>query len=387
MKAEAVIATIERFFLDVIGSVIPGSFFLGGLWIVLGRPRLEGLGMPPENGFDWTALVAVSYVSGHLVGSLGRAVHEPLGRLASGLRTLWSGFGRVLPKSLVSQKELLQEIADGSDFQGFVDTVGDRFPRIRPGERSAVFPARNLAISLVPEHQHRVFRFMFLSLLNFGAATAIVLVVVTWMVLSLLVGLDWLSLPGVNELGWGWVLLWLLVALPLVERGCYFRSIAYRVPFSMGAIAILQGALKEAEGEPVLEATGAPPRIYLAGGFYSGWQDRVSEIWEGELVDPRGHRLEKEEEFTFWDLEAIRASDWVVAYLEKTNPGGYALALEVGFAKALGKRVILVDEKSQGDARLRRKLGMVWATADVTFDDFEKALEFLRTFEGLEGST
>ena len=80
--------------------------------------------------------------------------------------------------------------------------------------------------------------------------------------------------------------------------------------------------------------TGARPlRVYLAGGFQSGWQDTVMQAVPSlDYLDPRSHGLKSKTEYTAWDLEAVRRSDCVFAYLEATNPGGYALALEVGFA-------------------------------------------------------
>jgi len=81
--------------------------------------------------------------------------------------------------------------------------------------------------------------------------------------------------------------------------------------------------------------------VYLAGGFHSGWQDKVKAQFSNLIFfDPREHKLEAPEQYTAWDLDAIRRSNWVFAYLEKSNPGGYALALELGFGKALGKNII-----------------------------------------------
>ncbi|WP_194736314.1 hypothetical protein, partial [Pseudomonas aeruginosa] len=87
-----------------------------------------------------------------------------------------------------------------------------------------------------------------------------------------------------------------------------------------------------------------PKKIYLAGGFSSGWQEIVkSKLKSFELLDPSAHGIENPAEYTSWDLEAVRASEILLANMEQTNPGGYALALEVGFAKALGKSIYLVD--------------------------------------------
>jgi hypothetical protein len=69
-----------------------------------------------------------------------------------------------------------------------------------------------------------------------------------------------------------------------------------------------------------------------------------------------------------------------VACLEGSNPGGYALALEVGFARALGKFVILVDDKSQTNPELARNLEMVSQSSDVAFGALDEAIQFLEKY-------
>ena len=165
------------------------------------------------------------------------------------------------------------------------------------------------------------------------------------------------------------------------------------VPFSMAVVK-----LQESDSKPVSEetpypvrtralATGKPkysPTVYLAGGFHSGWQDTVmTAVPRFSFFDPRVHGLKDETQYTLWDLEAIRQSDLVFAYLEATNPAGYALALEVGYARALGKRVILVDEKSTLDEKSKRYLGMVRSSADAVFESLEDGIAFIKELEKL----
>src|SRR5262245_9766764 len=91
------------------------------------------------------------------------------------------------------------------------------------------------------------------------------------------------------------------------------------------------------------------PAVYLAGGFRTKWRDRVRRLEGFIFLDPSQHHLREPRNYTAWDLDAIRRADVVLAYLEKENPGGYALALEVGYAKALNKRVLFVEDP--GDTR------------------------------------
>jgi hypothetical protein len=160
---------------------------------------------------------------------------------------------------------------------------------------------------------------------------------------------------------------------------------AMRTPFSMalGTLVKDQNKASSTEIEVVQAIEGiSRPKVYLAGGFRSGWQDRVlSDISQFTFFDPRVHRLKNHQQYTLWDLEALRKSDLVFAYLEATNPGGYALALEVGFAKALGKRIILIDEKSVSGEQHRQHLSMLRAVADVSFETFEDGVNYLKMLE------
>lgn len=116
--------------------------------------------------------------------------------------------------------------------------------------------------------------------------------------------------------------------------------------------------------------------IYLAGGFRSGWQAYVIKRLSGyAFLDPSQHNIEDAAEYTKWDLDAIRACDIVLGYMEPTNPGGYSLALEIGFARALGKRVILIDQIE--DSSVSRYFEMVRQCSNHVFKTLDGAIDHL----------
>ncbi|HUT79558.1 MAG TPA: nucleoside 2-deoxyribosyltransferase domain-containing protein [Candidatus Bathyarchaeia archaeon] len=96
------------------------------------------------------------------------------------------------------------------------------------------------------------------------------------------------------------------------------------------------------------------PKLYLAGGFHGDWRKIIKELLKDSFIflDPLTPEIDPEsgkrknlsfDEYTAWDLWAIRTADIVFVYSEKTNPGqGYIV--EAGYAKGLGKTVILVRE-------------------------------------------
>ena len=87
-------------------------------------------------------------------------------------------------------------------------------------------------------------------------------------------------------------------------------------------------------------------KIYLAGGMKSGWQGVVKErAPKHDYYDPcvdtdgrYGFRIAQQ------DFDGVDWADMVFAYFEMDNPSGVGLALEVGYAVAKGKRVVVVDE-------------------------------------------
>ncbi|GAB3740072.1 hypothetical protein GCM10028794_24380 [Silanimonas algicola] len=122
-------------------------------------------------------------------------------------------------------------------------------------------------------------------------------------------------------------------------------------------------------------------RIYLAGGFRSNWQAQVAARLAGafDLLDPSAHNIQDPAEYTRWDLKAVRQSDIVLANMEASNPGGYSLALEVGFAKALGKRIFLVDQVE--DPSVKHYFEMVRQCSERVFSTLDEALDHLLLLE------
>ena len=84
--------------------------------------------------------------------------------------------------------------------------------------------------------------------------------------------------------------------------------------------------------------------VYLSGGHRSGWQQKIITDIQGFCFkDPSSHGLTDPKLYTAWDLEAIRESDIIFAYFESSNPSGYGLNFEIGYAAALGKQIIFID--------------------------------------------
>ena len=128
-------------------------------------------------------------------------------------------------------------------------------------------------------------------------------------------------------------------------------------------------------------------KIYLAGGMRGPWRHQYKRLndrgLEIEFYDPSEHRLTSSEQYTMWDLAAIDACDSLVGFMEADNPSGQGLTLEIGYAKALGKKIILVlEEEFTMQDRFRYFLMAVACADMVTIPRDEKhedALDLIRT--------
>ena len=119
-------------------------------------------------------------------------------------------------------------------------------------------------------------------------------------------------------------------------------------------------------------------RVYLAGGMRSPWRNDVVSYFynlpDVEFLDPSTHGLTDEAEYTHWDLDAVKQSDVVFAYLEADNPSGYGMSLELGYAYALGKTIIFVQDPGHPQSRY---FGMARTVATYLSYGFEYGIQLL----------
>lgn len=117
--------------------------------------------------------------------------------------------------------------------------------------------------------------------------------------------------------------------------------------------------------------------IYLAGGMRNGWQDifiTKSDTNNFIIYDPRKHEQSTEKNYTSWDINAIKKSDIILGHIEKDNPSGYGLCLEIGYAKAFHKTIIWVQDKEDERSKY---FGMSRELADYVFYDLNEAILFI----------
>ena len=121
-------------------------------------------------------------------------------------------------------------------------------------------------------------------------------------------------------------------------------------------------------------------KVYLAGGMHSDWREKIRTLQNVEFIDPKEKEMKRKfelQEYGTWDLNYIKQCDICFVYMEKTNPSGFGLAVEAGYAKGKDKTVILVLEPGHEKDRYLQFLRKV---ADATYDNLEEAIDFLGSF-------
>src|SRR5205823_3311523 len=73
LDADKLIAALERFFLDIIGLLIPGGLLLVGIWTVLGDVKIGNTTLkPPGDALVWWFWAAVAYILGQAITTVGQ---------------------------------------------------------------------------------------------------------------------------------------------------------------------------------------------------------------------------------------------------------------------------------------------------------------------------
>ncbi|MEI7911366.1 MAG: nucleoside 2-deoxyribosyltransferase domain-containing protein [Verrucomicrobiota bacterium] len=352
MKGTETIAVIERFFLDVIGCVLPGLFLilLTNIFLRLGLTTH----LCDIESINLLILLGVAYLFGHFLTFVGESVTEPVTSFFGNLfRSILNKIPCInLPRNPTS-KELQKTLLSESQFQEFLasikqkNIVSDSYAPKRANE------LRNLALSIEGVDKNLAHRFMILALFNITSASAILISVAAWMLVPFLsyTSPNVFLLPTVAgklkayEHNWIIVALSLWVCFGLINRYRRFYSIAFRMPISDALMKI--GNIEKSATSSAVSEIRSTSTIYLAGGFHSGWQDIVILNIHAQvnIIDPRSHKIQLPSNYTAWDLEAIDRSDIIFAYLEATNPAGYALACEIGYARAMGKLIVFITDE------------------------------------------
>ncbi len=325
MSSSDFIDTVERFILDIIGTVVPGlALIFGCCYVANVEVKSIGEAFTASADTAWIFIGGAAFVLGHGLTAFGYQITlKIVDKIAS------SRIGPKLLPFVVTEAAIEKKLTSDPIFQAFRLSVIQRFPSMREVVSKDVKLRvwRSLAISLIQKDNQIVYRFTFIALLNLGIASAICISVCLWV-----------SLWGLAHSGWNVSVREMNIGMPValfawtlfIERFYSFNRRAIQVPFSMALVRLNIGADDNKSEIPAshmdkvaITNVGASFCVYLAGGFKSRWQDTVKlKVPDIRYLDPRSHGLTRSEEYTAWDLAAIRQSDCVFANLEASNPAG-----------------------------------------------------------------
>jgi hypothetical protein len=187
------------------------------------------------------------------------------------------------------------------------------------------------------------------------------------------------------------VILLILASFFFIERYYQFFRRSMQTPFGMVLVKLAEkkeqknkeeSGKSPASTKASVQASSFSPKIYLAGGSYSDWQNRVkSSLSDFKFYTPWFSGSGSEPKFNWQNLEAIHQCDWVLAYAEQSSLASYILSLEVGYAKGLDKQILLIDVSDENlrEGEVGSYLSFIRDASSVKFKSIQEALAYLNS--------
>ncbi len=386
MNTSDAISTIERFFLDILGGVMPGVFLLYGMHALFNHSNYD---FPASNapGLLTFLILGVCYAIGHILTWMGDRAIEPAYRgVTNKLIDLLRYRKKIKPRKIKSPKQLIVNLVNTPIYEELKHQLNQRKIVSNNFELDKTNDIRNLALSIPGADKTLTHRFTFLSLFCLTSASSVVLLLVTWVAAHLVKvspAIDWQAFSKLNTaqlMPFNWIILitGLIFICGLMNRYYRFFAISFRIPISDAIVQIHQFKPATTQ-QPSRNSKSGPPNVYLAGGFHGEWHDKViNKIGtDARYLNPATHDIKSPSNYSKWDLSAIEAANIIFAYFGADNPGGYSLALEVGYAKSKGIFIIFVDEKSTTLGEGAKYLDMLHQCADYSCISLEEGIDLL----------
>jgi hypothetical protein len=233
MESENALQTLTLFFNDIIGAVIPGAMLIVGLLVIhIGPLSKEQFEFSSE---IWFIALLTAFAAGHLLLSIhSKCLDEQLMRLGS------FKFTRLL--SITSTKRIRQEVEQSPAHLTFRSAAEDQILRRGRGSKISILSwgfndVRNLAMSISSDASAVARRFMFISLLCYGAGAALIILAIDFSVASYFLPkavAQYKNVPSPTIQ----LLLLLTTAWFFCARGSEFFRRALSTPFSIAYSAL-----------------------------------------------------------------------------------------------------------------------------------------------------
>ena len=235
------------------GTFIPGGAALLAAAILFSDGSIEigVVSLTPWTGnFNWTVFIFAAYAAGHAMNSFGEKILVPMIDWTATKLKGWSWVNWLAPGFVEPEAMLVQNIFDSAPFKALMSELGKKYhwaPAKGAKLRRQVRDVRDVAMTIAKNDRPTVVRFRFLSMLNLGLASVLLLAVVAKMTTNVLHQLG-LTVSG-GSTNW-----WLLAALVVLagfflERRYMLYGMSQRVPFPMAIGELLVSSSKDAEKE------------------------------------------------------------------------------------------------------------------------------------------
>lgn len=259
MSGSQFVELIDRYFLDLIGTVIPGIVLIIGVCSIAVPPLPHWLQFLALSGLISSSslslqnallLLAAGYILGHFLNAVGtQVVKNAIGKVATKLRRK-SGQGEVNGATLplfYSEEELETWVTQRELYVSFQNTAKKELDVKSADEMKIGYRDwRDLALTASEDEAYLARRFMFLSLLCLNTAVAMMIVATLGLALFFS-GLATLSTTQI-------IVLSLSIAVFcyfLIERHYFFNRMSISVPFSLALIKkFKKSAITESQDHP-----------------------------------------------------------------------------------------------------------------------------------------
>jgi hypothetical protein len=232
MKPDNFIEALSKFFLDIIGTIIPGIALILGFWIILDKPNLGiSISFLSLNDISsWALLIIAGYVLGYGVTSFSEVIILPV------LEWIISNIPlHRLVKSMIPRKQLIEEIHERTDFKSMVSKAKEILELDPIKEEDFKF-WRNMALAITQENNSLVYRFTSISLLNLGVATDFIILAFFWCVFAFMKHINVVSI--VIPINFSIIGILIFFAFFFLERYYQFNRRAMQIPFSLALIKL-----------------------------------------------------------------------------------------------------------------------------------------------------
>ncbi|MBW4554168.1 MAG: hypothetical protein KME35_24155 [Aphanocapsa sp. GSE-SYN-MK-11-07L] len=225
MKSNDVFEALNKFFLDIIGNIIPGMILILGFWLILNQPyTIHNISIiPPKDTSSWIFLIIASYVFGYGVLSVGEILILPF--IEFFLRILKQlGF-----KAWKTRDQIKEDAKNRIDYKLAINQIGKFYNFPESGMEQEFGLWRSLALAITQENNALVYRFTFISLLNLGVATALLIIDFSRILLKAIT-------RNFATMDLVWFLIVAFVSLLYLNKYYEFHRRSMEVPFGLALV-------------------------------------------------------------------------------------------------------------------------------------------------------